>query len=118
MRGRRRSAVTLAAGAVAVAVGGALGVPGIAWAASTVQVPGSATSAVQAWARAVPASQQLTIQVWLTPDLAGAAAFADAVATPGNAEFHHYLSPDAYTARFGPSAAHETAIAAWLSAKG
>jgi subtilase family serine protease len=112
-------AAALAGRAVAVAIGGVLGVPGIALAASTVPVPGSATSA-HVWARvgAVPASQQLTIQVWLTPDLAGAAAFADAVATPGNAEFHHYLSPDAYTARFGPSAAHETAIAAWLSAKG
>ncbi len=56
--------------------------------------------------------------MWLAPDLAGAAAFASAVATPGGAGFHHYLSPDAYTARFGPSAAHAAAIAAWLSASG
>ena len=52
---------------------------------------------------AVPASQRLTVQVWLTPDLDGAAAFASSVATPGSSAFHHYLSPDAYTARFGPS---------------
>jgi hypothetical protein len=39
--------------------------------------------------------------------LAGCAAV---IATPGSAEFHHYLSPNAYTARFGPSAAHAAAI--------
>ncbi|KOV60639.1 peptidase S53 [Streptomyces sp. MMG1121] len=60
----------------------------------------------------------MTVQVWLKPDLAGAARFADAVATPGSAEFHHYLSPRAYTDRFGPSAAHAKALAAWLSAEG
>jgi subtilase family serine protease len=83
-------------------------------------VPESASPAVHAGSRAgaVPASQQLTIQVWLKPDLTGAAAFADAVATPGSAEFHHYLSPNEYTARFGPSAEHATAVAAWLTARG
>lgn len=31
-----------------------------------------------------------------------AATFGNAVATPGSAEFHHYLSPDAYTPANGP----------------
>jgi subtilase family serine protease len=69
-------------------------------------------------AGAVPASQQLTIQVWLKPDLAAAATFANAVAAPGSAGFHRYLSPAAYTARFGPSAAHAASIAAWLTTRG
>lgn len=43
---------------------------------------------------AAPAGSS-TVQVWLTPDLAGAGAFADAVSTPGNPQFHHFLSPDA-----------------------
>ncbi|HTJ72903.1 MAG TPA: protease pro-enzyme activation domain-containing protein [Actinospica sp.] len=64
------------------------------------------------------ASPQATVQVWLAPNLAGAAAFAAAVSTPGNAQFHHYLSPNAYTARFGPSAAHVTAVEAWLKSAG
>jgi subtilase family serine protease len=67
---------------------------------------------------AVPAAQPLTVQVWLKPNLDGAAAFASAVATPGSGEFHHFLSPDAYTAKFGASAAQATAVTAWLAAEG
>ncbi|GHE12804.1 serine protease [Streptomyces alanosinicus] len=97
-----------------------LGMPDGAQAAAGAAVPGTASPAVRAMtvAGSVPSSQQLTVQVWLKPDLAGAAAFADAVATPGSAEFHHYLSPDAYTARFGPSPAHARALARWLGAEG
>lgn len=116
---RRGAVATLVGCAVAVAAGVALGVTGIAQGASTAPVPGSATPAVHGTrVGAVPASQQLSIQVWLKPDLAAATAFANSVSTPGSAEFHHYLSPNAYTARFGPSAAHTTAITAWLTAKG
>jgi subtilase family serine protease len=109
------------AGCVVTAVAGVVLVaPGMARAASVVAVPGSAAPAVDAGALAgaVPASQQLTVQVWLTPDLVGATAFADSVATPGSSAFHHYLSPDAYTAEFGPSAAKATAVTAWLTAEG
>ncbi|WP_194907339.1 S53 family peptidase [Catenulispora rubra] len=60
----------------------------------------------------------VTVQVWLKPDLAGAAAFADAAATPGNPGFHQYLSPNAYTARFGLSAAHAKAVGDWLAGAG
>jgi subtilase family serine protease len=102
-----------------LAAAAVLGVPGSARAA-TVTVPDSVSPMVRTASRlgAVPASQQLTVQVWLTPDLAGAAAFADAAATPGSAEFHHYLSPDAYTAKFGPSPGHATAVARWLVSSG
>jgi subtilase family serine protease len=66
----------------------------------------------------VPATEKLTVQVWLKPDLSGGTAFANAVATPGSTEFHHYLSPAAYTARFGPSAARAGAVGSWLAARG
>ncbi|MFE9448042.1 protease pro-enzyme activation domain-containing protein [Streptomyces sp. NPDC006739] len=118
-RGRGAAAVR-AVCAAALAAGGLLGVPGGAHAATTAAVPGSVSPVVRTASRAgaVPASQQLTVQVWLTPDLAGAAAFADAVATPGSTRFHRYLSPNAYTAEFGPSRAHTAAVARWLASRG
>ncbi|HZX03707.1 S53 family peptidase [Kribbella sp.] len=68
-------------------------------------------------AQAGTAAKQ-TIQVWLTPDLAGAERFATAVSTPGNPLYRHYLSPAEYTARFGPSAAEAKAMADQLTARG
>lgn len=65
-----------------------------------------------------PAAQKLSIQVWLRPRAAAAERYALAVATPGSALFHHYLSPDRYTARFGPSRAAARGVAAWLRAAG
>ena len=49
------------------------------------------------------AAEQLSIQLWLKPDIAGAQRYANAASTPGTALFRHYLSPSAYTARFGPT---------------
>ena len=110
---------SLAACVLPAAAGVVLAAPSVAQAASAILVPGSAPAVdAGALAGAVPASQQLTVQVWLTPDLADATAFANSVATPGSSAFHHYLSPNAYTARFGPSAAHAAAVTAWLTAQG
>jgi subtilase family serine protease len=66
----------------------------------------------------VPGSLMLTIQLWLKPDLAAAQQFATAVSTPGSPLFRHYLSPAAYTARFGPSAATVWQAESWLRAEG
>ncbi len=52
---------------------------------------------------AAPAARRLSIQVWLRPRLAAAQRFAAAVSTPGRPGFGHFLSPDAWTARFGAS---------------
>jgi subtilase family serine protease len=66
-------------------------------------------------AGAVADSLRLTIQVWLRPgDLAAAQQYATAVSTPGSTLFHHYLSPAAYTARFGASRAGASAVESWL----
>jgi subtilase family serine protease len=67
---------------------------------------------------AVPGSLSLTIQLWLKPDLAAAQQFAAAVSTPGNPLFRHYLSPAAYTARFGASAATVQRAESWLRGEG
>jgi subtilase family serine protease len=66
----------------------------------------------------VPGSEQLTIQLWLAPDVTAAASFSTAVSTPGDPLFQHYLSPAAYTSRFGasPAAAHQ--VERWLRAEG
>ena len=112
-------AVASLAGCVLAAAGVGLAATGVAQAAPVIPVPGSAvTVAAGALVGTAPASQSLTVQVWLTPDLAGATAFANSVTTPGSPAFHHYLSPNAYTARFGPSAAHAAAVTAWLTAQG
>ena len=120
MRGLLHTVAALAALAAVVAAGGVAGASGSVRTASAVAVPGSVRAAVGSAARvgSVPASQRLTVQVWLKPDAARAAASADAVATPGSPGFHRYLSPDAYTARFGPSAAQAGAVAAWLAGRG
>jgi subtilase family serine protease len=68
---------------------------------------------------AVAGSARLTIQVWLRPgNLAAAQRYATAVSTPGGTLFHHYLSPDAYTARFGASTAAAGAVESWLRGRG
>ena len=67
----------------------------------------------------VPGTQRLTIQVWLAPrDPAAAARYAMAASTPGSALFHRFLSPDAYTTRFGSTTAEADAIAGWLHGAG
>jgi subtilase family serine protease len=67
---------------------------------------------------AVPGSLRLTIQLWLRPDLAAAGRFAAAVSTPGTTVFRHYLSPAAYTARFGASAPTARQAESWLRTEG
>lgn len=66
----------------------------------------------------VPGSIRLSIQVWLQPRTQGAQRFATAVSTPGSPAFAHYLSPDAYAARFGASPAQARSVAAWLRSAG
>jgi subtilase family serine protease len=70
-------------------------------------------------AGAMAGTSRLTIQVWLRPGhQAAAERYATAVSTPGSTLFHHYLSPDAYTARFGASQAAAGAVRAWLRHRG
>jgi subtilase family serine protease len=68
---------------------------------------------------AVAGASRLTIQVWLRSGrLAAAQQYATAVSTPGSKLFHRYLSPDAYTAKFGAAKAAVLAVESWLHRTG
>ena len=114
MRGLRFGAAAASACALTLAVAASASgaSPGRATLAGSTSPAVSATSGT-----AASSKQKLTLQVWLTPDEAGATQFANAVSTPGSASYHQYLSPAAYTARFGPSAAEARAVAAWLASQ-
>ncbi len=66
----------------------------------------------------VTGSRRLTIQVWLQPRMSAAESYATAVSTPGNRLYNHYLSPDAYTARFGATTAAAGSVEQWLRGEG
>jgi len=68
--------------------------------------------------RAVPAASPLTIQFWLAPRTAAAESYAAAASTPGSPLFRHFLSPAAYTARFGATAAAAADVESWLRSAG
>jgi subtilase family serine protease len=112
----------MAAGTAAVMVTGGLSAPaGAAPQPGYVQLAGSAAP-LASLGRAtgtVAGSARLTIQVWTrSRQLAAAQRYAAAVSTPGSQQFHHYLSPDAYTARFGASQAGVRAVESWLRQEG
>jgi subtilase family serine protease len=66
----------------------------------------------------VAGSTKLTVEVWLKSRTAAAQQFAAAVSTPGSKSYHHYLSPAAYTARFGATASAAAKVEKWLRSKG
>jgi subtilase family serine protease len=109
-------AATVVAAMAAAANGPALASPR----QGPVPLPGSAVpfAAHTMVTGEVASSQRLTIQLWLRPRLAAAASFATAVSTPGNAQFHHYLSPRGYTAQFGPGSSEARRVASWLHGQG
>src|SRR5580692_1650821 len=116
----RHRLVSFGAATATIAAMTIVGMTGSAGAASPpsyVPLAGSVTpftSHVRATS-AVTGSAQVTIQVWLQPgNLAAAQQYATAVSTPGSKLFRHYLSPSAYTARFGSSLASARAVEAWL----
>jgi subtilase family serine protease len=87
---------------------------------STVILAGSAApfTGLTAAAGDLASTKTLAIQVWLRPDLAAAQRYATAVSTPGDQMFRDFLSPDDYTARFGPRAQEVSAVRAWLRSQG
>jgi subtilase family serine protease len=110
------AATGLLCGLVAGGVGVAQASP-----AGTQVLPGSAAPAVTSSAVVtgnVPSTQQLTVQLWLQANVSGETAYANAVSDPHNPNFHHYLSPNAFTAKFGPSPAAADAVRTWLRQQG
>jgi subtilase family serine protease len=120
----RTRMLSAAVGAVAVTAGAAFAATGNPAAAAAKPAELRLAGSVPAFARqdlatgTVSASQRLTIQLWLRPRTAAAQRFAAAVATPGSATFHHYLTPAAYTARFGPGRGEASTVESWLRSRG
>lgn len=86
--------------------------------ATTTLTGSAAPAATSSAGTAVNSAQKLSLQVWLAPDESGAAAFDNAVSTPGSTSYHHYLSPAQYTSRFGATAAEAQAVRSWLISQG
>ncbi|MFF3001375.1 protease pro-enzyme activation domain-containing protein [Kitasatospora sp. NPDC057940] len=67
----------------------------------------------------VPAEQQISVAVSLKlRDTAALDRFLAAVATPGTPEFGKYLTPEQFTARFGPTQAAVDQVKTYLAAQG
>jgi subtilase family serine protease len=64
------------------------------------------------------ATRSRTIQVWMAGDQSAAQRFVGAASTPGSPGYHRFLSPGAYTRRFGPGAAQVTAVERYLTGAG
>ncbi len=111
----------------AVLTAGLLVAPG-AVAAAAAGTPSEARATVQATpplpagARVLgtlSAAQSLTVDVVLAmPDPTALDDFVDVVSTPGSPEFHRFLAPGQFAARFGPSPASIAAVRAWLGSTG
>jgi subtilase family serine protease len=67
---------------------------------------------------AVSGTESETIEVWMAGHQQAAQRFVDAVSTPGSPTYHQYLSPSAYTQRFGPSPAQVRAVQSYLTGAG
>ena len=118
------------AGLRAVAVlSGAVAVVGVVAAAAPSSVASgphrsrlSGSSAAAATPRtrigAVRSGRTIEVQVWLQPRIAAATKYANAISTPGSPTYHHYLTPAAYTRRFGVSATGARAVHSWLGSQG
>jgi subtilase family serine protease len=102
-------------GSVTVCVAALAGVCAVGVAAIAI-TSASASTSVSSTTQAAAESQ--TTQVWMAGQQQAAQRFVDAVSTPGSPTYHRFLSPDAYTRRFGPSAAQVKAVESYLAGKG
>lgn len=121
MRLVRTGAVVSAAAATVSAI--ALTIPGAlaATPAGKVQLHNSASPAASSTPRTGPApsSAPMAFAVNLSlPDPSGAAAFAQAVSTPGSPSYHQYLSAAQWEARFSPAQSAVDQVVAFLKSSG
>jgi subtilase family serine protease len=68
---------------------------------------------------ALPGSRKIGARVYLAPrNVSALDAAVQAVSTPGSASYRHFVTPQAYTARYGPTKAAAHAVASWLRESG
>ncbi|WP_371480340.1 protease pro-enzyme activation domain-containing protein [Kitasatospora sp. NBC_00315] len=107
--------------AVSLGVTAAQAAPTPNAAASRVALPDTVTPAVARSQKKgdVPAAQQLSVAVSLKlRDTAELDSFLAAVATPGTAEYGKYLTPERFTALYGPTQAAVEQVKSYLKAQG
>ncbi|HYA69437.1 MAG TPA: protease pro-enzyme activation domain-containing protein, partial [Acidimicrobiales bacterium] len=80
-------------------------------------VPPLASGATPQGPLAGEATLQLSV-VLRSADPKGLAQLADAVSTPGTAQFHHFLTPAEVQARFGPPPGQVASVTRWLTRHG
>ena len=93
--------------------------PAQAASAGTRPIPGSrpAWAAHATYVRPAPSTASVTTQVYLA-DNSGLATYAQAVSTPGNSLYRHFLTPAQVNQRFGATPAAVAAVEAWLRGSG
>ncbi|MGH3266524.1 MAG: protease pro-enzyme activation domain-containing protein, partial [Trebonia sp.] len=67
---------------------------------------------------AVGGAEKQTVEVWLAGRSQAAQRFVEAVSTPGSVSYRRFLSPAAYSARFGPRAGQVRAVESFLTGAG
>jgi subtilase family serine protease len=93
--------------------------PVSASAARSVRVGGVEHAALARQAPAVSPRLRLRVRVALKPRSAAAlAAYAQAVSTPGSADYRHFLTPKQFRSRFGATTAQVSHVRASLRARG
>jgi subtilase family serine protease len=103
--------------AVAASASASVGPDNVRVAIAGSQTPLASSKALLPAAPALPAD--ITASVYLASrDAAGLAAYAQAVSSPGNAQYGHYLSAAQAIARFGPSASEAAAVESWARSNG
>jgi len=112
----------VAAAAFAVATAGVMAAsPSVAATPATAALTGSLPTWATAKAAvgAVPSSTTVSVDVYLSSrDPQGLAAYATEVSDPASPEYHEYLTPAQQNARFGPTAAQQSAVRGWLASAG
>ncbi|MFJ1753666.1 protease pro-enzyme activation domain-containing protein [Kitasatospora sp. NPDC088134] len=107
--------------AVSLGVGTAQAAPTPNATASRVALPQTVTPAVARSQKQgdVPADRRISVAVSLKlRNTAELDRFLTAVATPGTAEYGHYLTPAQFTERFGPTSSDVDQVRAFLTAQG
>src|SRR5437879_5497436 len=118
--GRRRRALTAAAVALPL-VAAAFAVTGTAQANDRQTVAGTKPT----WAKTstdrgkTASDQRIDVRVWLSGrDPKGLDAYAQAVSTPGSAQYRKFLTPQQFNAQFGASRQQIAAVTSWIRGSG
>ena len=120
MKRTRRASVALLVAAPMV-LGSGIAASAAPTTPNTTQLANSAAPGLEFATRtgSVSADQQMQVAVSLNyRDAAGLDAFLARLNNPSSADYHHYLSPEQFAARFAPTQAQVDQVKAYLTGKG